>query len=54
MANSFCMYCTGGDKDEVRNCGDTKCPFYPERAANMEWQVTKREQREEAVHETLR
>ena len=34
--NSFCRYCTGNDRGEIKCCSDTNCPFYPFRWADID------------------
>ena len=41
--NSFCMYCTGYVKDDVKECEDAFCPFHPERRADLPWQLERKE-----------
>ena len=36
--NDFCYECTGEDTDDVNNCDDKNCPFYPYRHANLPYQ----------------
>ena len=43
--NSFCEYCTGHNKREIKECDDRYCPFHPFRFADMDWQIKKQEQK---------
>jgi len=31
----FCLYCTGNDKNEVQECRDKNCPFFPFRFGGL-------------------
>lgn len=39
--NDFCKFCCGGDKQQVKECGDKFCPFYRDRRANLDYQENK-------------
>ena len=37
--NSFCYYCTGNNRKDIRECGDKSCPFYPFKFGGLEPEV---------------
>lgn len=39
--NDFCLYCTGHDGKEIKECSDQDCPFYPFRFGGLERDVEK-------------
>ena len=39
--NSFCVYCVGNKIQEIRECDDRACPFYPFRRGGLEPEVEK-------------
>ena len=40
--NSFCEFCTGNDKKEIRNCHFYDCVFHRDRWHDLEWQMERR------------
>ena len=34
--NSFCQYCTGNKKKQIKHCADKACPFYSFRFADLD------------------
>lgn len=39
--NDFCLYCTGNEIKDIRECTDRDCPFYPFRRGGLEPEVEK-------------
>lgn len=52
--NSFCEYCTGNDKAEIKHCKDRYCPFYRFRWANLGWQDRKVEYENKQTNKKIR
>ena len=34
--NDFCLYCTGNNRREIRQCEDINCPFHPFKYGGLE------------------
>lgn len=43
--NDFCLECTGGNRDEIKECTDKNCPFFRNRRSNLPYQERKKDAR---------